>query len=240
MSTVVDFHSHILPGVDDGSSSLEQSIQMLQMEHSQGIKKVIATPHFYAQHDKPEKFLQRRAEAELRLREEMAKYSQLPQLCVGSEVYYFNGISDSDILSELTIDKKRYILIEMPMPPWTDRMYRELEYIWVKQNLVPVVAHIDRYIAPFHTFRIPERLEELPVKVQANASFFLEKSTRRLAFRLLRQERIQLLGSDCHDLSRRAPNLGEAVKVIEKKFGTDMIAYINSHEEEILANNENV
>ncbi len=240
MSTVVDFHSHILPGVDDGSTCVEQSIQMLQMEQAQGIEKIVATPHFYAQHDKPEKFLRKRAEAERLLREEMSKYPQLPQLCVGSEVYYFNGISDSDILSELTIDKKRYILIEMPMPPWSDRMYRELENIWVKQDLVPVVAHVDRYIAPLHTFRIPERLEQLPVKVQANASFFLDKSTRRLAFRLLRQGRIQLLGSDCHDMSRRTPNLGEAVKVIRKKFGSDMISYINSHEDEILEYDENM
>ena len=234
MSTIVDFHSHILPGIDDGSSSLEQSISMLQMEAAQGIDRVIATPHFYAQHDKPEKFLRKRAEAEMLLREEMAKHTGLPELSIGCEVYYFNGISDSDILQELTIDKKRDILIEMPMPPWSERIYRDLENIWIKQDLIPVVAHVDRYIAPFHTFRIPERLEQLPVKVQANASFFLEKSTRRMTLRMLGKGRIHLLGSDCHDLSDRKPNLGDAVKVIQRKFGPDIIPYINSHEEEIL------
>ena len=234
MSTIVDFHSHILPGVDDGSASLEQSIAMLQMEADQGITHVVATPHFYAQHDKPEKFLRKRAEAERMLREEMAKHPGLPELSIGCEVYYFNGISDSDILSELTIDKKRYILIEMPMPPWSERIYRDLENIWIKQDLIPVIAHVDRYIAPFHTFRIPERLEQLPVKVQANASFFLEKHTRRMALRMLGKGRIHLLGSDCHDLKERKPNLGEAIKVIQRKFGPDIIPYINSHEEEIL------
>ena len=234
MSTIVDFHSHILPGIDDGSASLEQSIAMLQMEADQGITHVVATPHFYAQHDKPEKFLRKRAEAERMLREEMAKHPGLPELSIGCEVYYFNGISDSDILSELTIDKKRYILIEMPMPPWSERIYRDLENIWIKQDLIPVIAHVDRYIAPFHTFRIPERLEQLPVKVQANASFFLEKHTRRMALRMLGKGRIHLLGSDCHDLKERKPNLGEAVKVIQRKFGPDIIPYINSHEEEIL------
>ena len=234
MRTVVDFHSHILPGIDDGSRSLEQSIEMLQMEKAQGIGHVIATPHFYAQHDKPEKFLRKRNEAEQLLRQEMARYPDLPELSIGSEVYYFNGISDSDILSELTIDQKRYILIEMPMPPWPERAYRDLENIYIKQNLIPVVAHIDRYIAPFHTFRIPERLEHMPVKIQANASFFLEKSTRRMALRMMRQGIIQLLGSDCHDLKDRKPNLGEAVALIQKKFGPDIISYINSHEDEIL------
>ena len=233
MSTIVDFHSHILPGVDDGSASLEQSIAMLKMEAAQGITHVVATPHFYAQHDRPEDFLRSRSEAEKLLREEMAKYPNMPKLSVGCEVYYFNGISDSDILSQLTIDQKRYILIEMPMPPWSERIYRDLENIYIKQNLVPIVAHVDRYIAPFHTFRIPEKLEQLPVMVQANASFFTEKRTKGMALRMLGKGRIHLLGSDCHDLSNRKPNLGEAVKVIRRKFGTDIISYINSHEDEI-------
>lgn len=234
MSTVIDFHSHILPELDDGSQSPEQSIAMLQMEAGQGIRHVIATPHFYAQHDKPEKFLRKREEAALRLQQAMKGQKNLPEITVGAEVYYFNGISDSDVLKELTIGKKRFILIEMPLPPWTDRMYRELENICIKQNLIPIVAHVDRYIAPFHTYHIPERLERLPVMVQANASFFLEKSTRGMAYRMLKQGRIHLLGSDCHNLTDRAPNLGEAVRGIEKKFGSAMIDFINDHEYEVL------
>ena len=233
MSTVIDFHSHILPGVDDGSRDLAQSIQMLQKEAEQGIEHVVATPHFYAQHDRPEAFLRDRARAERMLREEMARHPKMPKLSIGAEVYFFNGISDSDILSELTIDGKRYILIEMMQPPWSERVYRELENIWVKQNLVPVIAHIDRYIAPFHTYGIPDRLERLPVKVQANASFFLDGSTRRMALRMLRRGRIHLLGSDCHDLTHRPPNLGDAVALIQKKFGPEMISWINSQEEEV-------
>lgn len=234
MSTVVDFHSHVLPNVDDGSRSLEQSVEMLRAEALQGIETVVATPHFYAQTDKPEHFLRRRAEAERMLREEMAKYPELPKLKIGAEVYYFNGISDTDILPELTIGDNGFILIEMPMPPWSERMYRELENIAIKQGLNPIVAHIDRYIAPFQTNGIPKRLETLPVMVQANASFFLENSTRRMAMRMLRQGRIQLLGSDCHDMKDRKPNLGEAVKLIRRQFGSEMISYINAHENEVL------
>ncbi len=235
MSTVVDFHSHVLPGIDDGSKSVEQSVEMLKMEAAQGIKTVVATPHFYAQHHRPEIFLEKRAQAESSLREAMAGHSGLPELKVGAEVYYFNGISDSDALLELTIDKKRYILLEMPMPPWSERIYKELEHIWIKQNLVPIVAHIDRYIAPLRTYGILKRLEELPVMVQANADFFLEKATRRMAFRMLKQGRIHLLGSDCHDLKDRKPNLGDAVKLICRQFGTGMIEYLNANEGEIFA-----
>ena len=117
MSTFVDFHSHVLPGIDDGSACLEQSIAMLQTEAEQGIEHVVATPHFYAHHDNPERFLRRREAAEARLREEMERHPGLPKLSIGAEVYYFPGISNSDALKELTIDKKRCILIEMPVSP---------------------------------------------------------------------------------------------------------------------------
>ena len=234
MNGMIDFHTHILPEVDDGSDSLETSIAMLRAEAAQGIQRVVATPHFYAQHDTPEKFLVRRAEAECRLREEMAKYPGLPELSIGAEVYFFPGISNSDILQELTIDKKRCIIVEMPMSAWTDRMFRELEGIYTKQGLTPIVAHVDRYIAPFHTHRIPQRLQELPVLVQANADFFLHRSTKRMALRMLREEQIHLLGSDCHDLTGRKPNLGDAVEVISRSLGADILEHIQLHQKEVL------
>lgn len=235
MHSVVDFHSHILPGIDDGSTSLKESIAMLRTEAEQGIRHVVATPHFYAQHDTPEKFLARRKQAEACLREEMARHKELPQLSIGAEVRFFSGISESDILTELTINQKRCILIEMPSPPWTSAMYRELEDIQVKQGLVPIIAHVDRYIRPFRTFQIPERLEDLPVFVQANASFFLKTSTVRMAVRLLREDKIQLLGSDCHNLISRVPNLGPAVQQIEMRLGSGILERIQFYQNEALA-----
>ena len=69
MREIIDFHSHILPGIDDGSRNVEESIALLRKEAEQGITHVIATPHFYPQHDTPERFLKRRNEAETVLRE---------------------------------------------------------------------------------------------------------------------------------------------------------------------------
>ncbi len=234
MSTAVDFHSHILPGVDDGSASLNESIAMLRLEAEQGIRHVVATPHFYANHDSPERFLKRRKEAENRLREEMANHPGLPEISTAAEVYFFSGISDSDVLLELTIAQKGCILIEMPQSTWTDSMYRELEGIYVKQGIMPVIAHIDRYISPFRTFGIPERLADLPVFVQANADFFLHRMTRPMALRMLRDDRIHLLGSDCHNLHSRKPNLGDAVRIIEKRLGQATIARVNRYESDVL------
>jgi len=234
MSTFTDFHTHILPGVDDGSKSLKESIALLQIEAEQGIGRVVATPHFYPQHDSPERFLRRRAAAEARLREELEKHASFPELIIGAEVYYFHGISDSDVLSELTIGDGRCILIEMPHAPWTDSMYRELENIYAKRELIPVVAHLDRYIGPFHTYGIPRRLAELPVMVQANADFFLDRFTASMAIRMLKEDRIHLLGSDCHNLKSRKPNLQEALTIIRRKLGAEAISRVNSHSRHLL------
>ena len=168
MKNIVDFHSHILPGMDDGSASVAESIALLRMEAEQGIDHVVATPHFYPQKDTPERFLQRRAEAEAALREEMQKHTGLPKLSVGAEVFYFPGISDSEAMASLTVDRKRCILIEMPQPPWSDAVYREIQGLYTKRGLIPIIAHIDRYIGAFRTYGSPDRLAEYPVLVQAN------------------------------------------------------------------------
>ena len=219
MSAIIDFHSHILPDVDDGSAYLEESLAMLRMEAEQGITRVIATPHFYAQHDKVESFLQRREKAANLLREAMSETHGLPQILVGAEVHFFRGISHTQVLSELTIGENQCILIEMPHSAWTDSMYEELEHIYVKYGITPIIAHIERYIGRFRTFGIPKRLAELPVLVQANASFFVSRSKGAQALRMLKKEQIHLLGSDCHDLHSRKPNLGAAVDRIGAQLG---------------------
>ena len=233
MSGIIDFHSHVLPGIDDGSTCVEESIAMLRMEAEQGIRHVVATPHFYAQHDSIEGFLERRAEAERRLREEMAKHEGLPGLTVGAEVYYFRGISQSDVLQKLTIGSNSFSMIEMPMATWTEAMYRELEQIYRNQGIRPIVAHVDRYFTRFRTFGIPEKLEELPVLVQANGSFFRGWNTSR-GMRMLRNEQIHLLGSDCHNLSNRRPNLGKAIAMIEKHYGQPILERIGEYQKLVL------
>lgn len=233
MTRIVDFHSHILPGADDGSGSIEESIAMLRMEAEQGIRHVVATPHFYAQHDSIEEFLERRAEAEWRLREELAKHEGLPGITVGAEVYFFRGISQSEVLQKLTIGKSPYCMIEMPGTPWTDSMYRELAHIYYDQGITPIVAHVDRYFTSFRTFGIPEKLEELPVLVQANASFFCGNSSGR-AMGMLQKEQIHLLGSDCHNMRSRQPNLGKAIERIQRHCENKLLERIVAFQSDVL------
>lgn len=234
--SVVDFHTHILPGIDDGSASAEESIAMLRQEERQGIQHIVATPHFYADRDTPERFLSRRQAAAQQLREAIGRqqWSLLPQLRLGAEVYYFRGISEWDALEELSIEGTSCILIEMPSPPWTEQMYRELERIAFHRGLTPIIAHIDRYIAPLRTYGIPNRLRKLPVLVQANSSFFLHPNTRRMALRMLKRGEIHLLGSDCHDLTDRAPNLQRAIQVIQRKPDSNIFQSVEHYQARVL------
>ena len=227
---MIDLHSHVLPCVDDGSASVEESAALLRMEAEQGIRCVVATPHFYANYDDPQQFLSKRAEAMALLQREIPEKHELPEIKLGAEVHFFHGMSDSDVLQRLTIDMKRCILIEMPGTPWTDQMYRELEQIRSKQDLIPIIAHVDRYISRFRTFGIPEKLEQIPVLVQANASFFLNRATSSMALRMLRKNQIHLLGSDCHSVRHRPPRLGEAVELIRKRLGEEPLAQIQDYQ----------
>lgn len=229
MDTVVDFHSHVLPGIDDGSATVEESLAMLKMAAEQGIERVVATPHFYPHRDSPERFLRRRYEAEQRLREAMSGCEGLPELEIGAELYFFRGMSSYDLLYELTIGGTDSVLIEMPMSKWSDSMYAELRRINANAGLLPIIAHVDRYISPLRSHGIPERLNELPVMVQANANFFLRNSTRAMALKMLREDKIHLLGSDCHNLEERKPNLGPAAEIIRRRLGREYLERVHSY-----------
>ena len=218
---MIDFHTHILPEIDDGSGSIEESVALLRLEAEQGINTVILTPHFYARHESLSRFLQRRDEAYAKLTEALDDCAVSMHL--GAEVYYFPGISESDILPQLAVEGTDLVMIEMPMCQWSNSMLAELAVIRQITGLTPVIAHIDRYIGPFRNGRVPEVLAEFPVLVQANAGSFLRRSTARLSARLLKEGKIHLLGSDCHNLAERKPNLGLAVETIEKRLGPDAL-----------------
>ena len=228
---MVDFHTHILPGVDDGSKSVEQSLEMLRQEWDQGIRCVSSTPHFYADRDNLEAFLHRRNNAAKALRQAMTE--DMPRLLLGAEVRFFRGISDCETLEKLTLEGTRYLLVELPPSPWPESLYRELSGIWHKQNLIPIIAHVDRYISPLHNHAVLARLTELPVLIQANGEFFLRKNTAWFARRLLRQGKIHVLGSDCHNLTDRKPNLAAACEVIRQKLGESMLEKIREREKAI-------
>ena len=228
---VADMHSHVLPEMDDGSSCVEESIAMLRKTWDGGIKVMTATPHFYAGSDTPDAFFDRRSRSVGLLAQEMKKHQDLPEIKLGAEVSFFHGMSDSEVLQRLTIADGWCILVEMPHTVWTDGMYEELTQIRSKQGLIPVIAHVERYMGLPQGRRILERLESMPVLIQANASFFLNRFTSHMAMRMLRQEQVHLIGSDCHNMSSRKPNLSEAVDKIRTRLGQSALDRIAEYQE---------
>lgn len=215
---MVDFHSHILPGIDDGSKNPDMTRQMLEELKKQGIRTVAATPHFYANQDRPEAFLQRRENA---VRQLASLPEGLPQVIVGAEVAYFDGISHSDILDKLQLGDSGLVLIEMPFCPWSGRMVREICQIRLETGLTPVLAHVDRYRRQLKGYM--EELLDCGVLFQCNADAFLSFFPRRWALKLLEQGAIHFLGSDAHNLTTRPPRLQEAFDVIRKQLGDDAL-----------------
>lgn len=234
MIPLFDFHTHVLPAMDDGSRSVEESLSMLRTAAAAGVRHVAATPHFYPHREAPEAFLARRAAAWESLTCAMAQEEGLPTVLLGAEVYAFEGMSECDELRRLTLAGGDTLLVEMPMTTWSDRLLEELLGIQQKLGLVPVVAHIDRYLHRFNARRLMMRLVGLPVFLQANSSFFLERSTRRMALQLLGEGRIHLIGSDCHDEKRRPPNLGEAARVIATKADPAWLSRIYQNSVELI------
>lgn len=213
---MIDIHSHILPGMDDGSRSVEESVRLLETSARQGVEWIAATPHFYAVENSPGQFLRRRDEAVRRLME--AWQPTFPRLALGAEVYYFDGISRTEELDGLKLENTDLLLLEMPFSAWSSRMVAEVLDIQSRRGTQVLLAHIERYIA----CQKPELLHTLlasGVKIQCNADFFLNWRTKRRALRMLRQGEVHFLGSDCHNMTSRPPRLGEAMQVIDKALG---------------------
>ena len=142
---MIDFHTHILPGIDDGSRDIDMTIAMLEAERDMGVTHIYATPHFYAHRKSVSTFLSRRDNALSKVRQILSKRPELPTITEGAEVYYFTGIGRAEHLPELCIAGTDILLLEMPFAQWTDDMARAVEDIIRKRGLRVVLAHVERY-----------------------------------------------------------------------------------------------
>jgi protein-tyrosine phosphatase len=213
---MIDWHSHILPEMDDGSKNTAMSLEMLSTLKSQGIECVIATPHFYPNLDSLENFLSRRQKSYETLSGELTE--DLPKVICGAEVQYYHGISHMNGLEKLVIGDTNLLLLEMPMSKWSDHEVKEVIELSGMHGLTIVLAHIDRYMQ-MQSSKVFEKLCESGILMQVNASFFSGFTNKRKALRWLDEGKIHFIGSDCHNLSSRPPKIGFAYELIENKFG---------------------
>ncbi len=215
----------MLPGIDDGSKDVAMSLEMISRSVEQGVEGIIFTPHFYADMNSPETFLRKRDKALHELEDNLGSLPKVPVYTTGAEVHYFRGMSRSKDIERLCIGKSDYMLIEMPFRNWQPNMIDEIEEISLVLGLRVIIAHIERYFD--QDKKLVNRLLENPnLLIQCNAEFFIEKSTYSKAIRLLKTRRIDLLGTDSHNLTSRRPNMAEAIELIQKKDKKDALGHI--------------
>ena len=138
-------------------------------------------------------------------------------MILGAEVAYYRGMGRSEQLTTLCFGKSNAVMVEMPFSQWTEREIRDIEDIHNELGLKVIIAHIERYI----TWQKPDLVDALRLDakamIQSNAEYFLTRKTRRKAAKLLKERKINLLGSDCHNMTTRPPNLGQALEFLEDK-----------------------
>ena len=222
---MIDFHSHILPGIDDGSKDTATSLLMLNAMKKQCADTVCATSHFYATQRTVDRFLFRRQEAWEKLRDLLPQ--DAPRILLGAEVLYYPGIANMEALPSLCLEGTRLLLLEMPFEPWTGYMTREVSDLARRGDVQLLMAHIERYFF-YQPISVWDEFLDLGILMQSNAEFFLPFTTRRKAMRLLEDGYIHLLGSDAHNMSSRAPNLDKARARIAKSLGEETLTYIDN------------
>lgn len=214
---MVDFHTHILPGIDDGSSSVDMSVEMIKAGMNQGIDTFVFTPHFYATHNTPERFISSRDTAFESLSSALKNIGLAPGMLLGCEVHYFPNIGSADI-SDFCIGDTSVVLLEPPFRKLDALFFKDVKDIINNQNLTVVIAHIERYAGRFSIKKIIDALHDCGAYIQSNAEFLIEN---KWVLKLYKDGYIDILGSDCHNLTERAPNMGTAAEILRSKLGNE-------------------
>lgn len=214
---LVDMHCHILPGMDDGSPNVDTSLAMLRQQAGQKIDAVCATSHYYADQNSITTFCERRAAALEKLQAVLTE--GLPRIIPAAEVAFFTGISEHAGLERLCIQGTRTMMLEMPFTEWNDFQIEEVSALVLDRGFHVVLVHPERFCgSKGNVWRLKD-LETLPVALQINARTLMRWHTRKLGLNLLQATKYPLLGSDCHNLTTRPPNLAEGRKAAAQKLG---------------------
>lgn len=227
---MVDLHTHILPEIDDGSDGVDTSLAMLRREAEQGVTVVCATSHYYAKHSSIPAFCERRAEAMERLSAVLTE--DLPRVLPAAEVAYFPRMEEQDLMP-LCIQDTRTLMLEMPFADWTSLQTEAVEALVLDCGYQVVLVHPERFCFSKSNKHRLEKLAELPIGLQINAGSLLRWGTRRLALDLLQLAHWPLLGSDCHNLTSRPPNLKEGRKVVMQKLGEAFLDQMDRNAERL-------
>lgn len=218
---VVDIHSHILPGIDDGAKNMQETIKMIDIAVEQGIKAMIATPHYHVGMD-PEILAEYQ-----RVYEEVLQYiasKKIPlRLYQGNEIYYSESIPEHLQEGQIrTMNGTRYILVEFSPETEYSSVERAMSML-LYAGYWPVLAHTERYMALHEISRI-EELIRMGVYIQLNTNAITGKEgwrTKYFCHQLLKKHLVHVVGTDAHSPRHRRPQMKECLALLDKKYGRE-------------------
>lgn len=218
---LIDLHSHLLPGIDDGSPDLLTSLRLAQQAVADGVQQVLVTPHHlngrYLNHKA--EVLKRTAQFRLTLSENEIPLKVFP----GQEVRLNGGLLDAIAADDILYADKagHYLMLELPsdsVPQYT----RQLIYQLLQQGIIPVIVHPERNAG---ILADPNKLAELlrlGCLTQITASSYVGAFGKRVAWftwQLIKAGQVACVASDAHVLIKREYQLSDAYRRLTTQFG---------------------
>jgi protein-tyrosine phosphatase len=223
-TAMIDIHCHMLPGVDDGAKDETMALAMIEKSANDGVTHIILTPHF-RKYDEGTRLKQKGIFENLKI---SVQQKGIPvQLYLGREVYFKDKLLEQT--KNLAIDGSPYVLVEFSTT--MEQNIEEIIFNLKVSKLKPIVAHVERYPylkkEDYHQIRLTGGL----LQVNAGAIKGFEGiGKRRLVKFLLKNQLVDIVATDAHNLSNRKPNLKNAYKTVLKKYGkayADLIFFEN-------------
>ncbi|MFB4159239.1 tyrosine-protein phosphatase [Geomicrobium sp. JSM 1781026] len=230
---MIDIHCHILPGIDDGSPHLQESISMAKDAVRSGIHTMVATPHHRLRHyeNSREKVLQRVEDFNRRLFNEDVNLTVLP----GQETRIYGDMLEGVYEKELLTlnDGDKYLFVELPgeqIPTYTS----QLLYNVLQSGITPIVVHPERNSAIRAKPNWLYDIVNSGVATQLTAGSLtgeFGKATKQFANSLIEHELVHFIASDTHGMKRRKNRLQQAYKQIQGDFGDETVLFFQENAE---------
>ena len=220
MGGFVDLHSHILPALDDGAGNMEKTREMLQIAYDEGIRSIIATPHYFASRKSASVELIKTTIEEVE--HQMEQWGFQIKLYSGNEIYYRSEVPD--LLEEgkiATLAGSRYVLVEFD--PMTEYSYLRDGILKLDSyGYVPILAHTERYECLWKKKEKLQRVKDHGGLIQVNASSFqggmFDEMAKRAKY-IMKNELLDFVGTDAHSTGKRSPRMQETASYLYKKLG---------------------
>lgn len=215
---MIDFHSHIIPNIDDGSTSMKDTINMINEARQAGFTEIISTSHYIQKYYDLDCF-EREKMLDIIKKKVSEKNEVNIKLYLGSEIYFTPEIIELIKNKKAsTINNTRYLLFELPMN--TKPLFvKEMVYELMQNGYIPIIAHPERYTYVQENIQYIEELAGMGALFQSNYGSIIGmygNSAKKTLKKLLKNNLISFLGSDVHKTGQIYPKIPKALKKLRK------------------------